>query len=158
MFCRMRRAAITSVMPPATYTVQINIIGYTSEPRTGVQLTREQSVSFDFALQKAMVRWSDLNTYQGLQLLPKTKNHDLSKAYQDPFFTGCMISCHSFQKRMASTTRNQEGWRAAVKYMRDVIMGGEGGGGMSDERVEDFAAYLTAAFGPDSPKPKSPEE
>src|SRR5262249_8668019 len=111
-------------LPADTYTVKITVIGYTSAPRTGVQLTAAQKVSIDFALQKAIVRWSDLNTYQGIQLLPKTKSHDLSKAYQDAFFTGCLISCHSFQKRMASTTRNEEGWRAAVKYMRDEIMGG----------------------------------
>src|SRR5215470_8841972 len=105
-------------LPAATYTVQISVIGYTSAPRTDVQLTAGQNVSIDFALQKSAVRWSDLNTYQGIQLLPKTKSHDLSKAYQDTFFTGCLISCHSFQKRMASTTRNEEGLRAAVKYMR----------------------------------------
>src|SRR5262249_11733861 len=60
-------------LPAATYTVQITAIGYTSAPRAGVQLTAAQNVSIDFALQKATVRWSDLNTYQGMQLLPKTK-------------------------------------------------------------------------------------
>ena len=29
---------------------------------------------------------------------------------------------------------------------------------MSDETIEDIASYLTTAFGPDSPKPQSPEE
>jgi virginiamycin B lyase len=142
----------------ATYTVQITASGYNGVPHTGVQLSGNQNVSFDFELQKGKVRWSDLNTYQGIQLLPKTTNHDLSKAYGDTFFTGCMISCHSFQKRMAAATRNEQGWRNAVKYMRDEIMGGEGGGGMSDERFEDIVAYVTTAFGPNSPKPPSPED
>ena len=145
-------------LPAATYSVQITAIGYKSDPRTGVQLAGDQKVSFDFALQKGRVRWSDLTTYQGTQLLPKTKAHDLSKRYQDPFYVSCMISCHSFQKRMASTTRDADGWRAAVKYMRDVIMGSEGFGGMTDEKAEDFASYLNTAFSLGSPKPPSPAD
>ncbi len=69
-------------LPAATYTVQISAVGYKSDPRADVRLTDDQKASFDFALQKAMVRWSDLSTYQGRQLLPKTENHDLS--YQRP--------------------------------------------------------------------------
>ena len=57
-------------------------------------------LSLDFALQRTPVRWSDLSTYQGRQLLPKTAKHDLS--YKDSFFTTCFQSCHSFQKRMAT--------------------------------------------------------
>src|SRR6267154_160992 len=102
-----------------------------------------------------MVRWGDLTTYQGRQLLPKTKNHDLS--YQDPFFTTCFQSCHSFQTRMTTTAWDEEGWRARVNYMRDTMMVGEGPR-LSDEKLEDFVSYLTTAFGPSSPKPKSPEE
>src|SRR5215472_8891931 len=71
-------------LPGATYTVAINAIGYKSEPRAGVALAADQKASFDFALQKTPVRWSELTTYQGRQLLPKTSNHDLS--YRDPFF------------------------------------------------------------------------
>jgi hypothetical protein len=101
-------------LPAATYSVAITAIGYTADPRNGVQLADSQNAAFDFALQNGTVRWSDLNTYQGTQLLPKGSNHDLARRYQDPFFTGCMISCHSFQHRMASTTRNEDGWRSAV--------------------------------------------
>ena len=52
-------------LPAATYTVQISAVGYKGDPRTDVRLSDGQKASFDFALQKAMVRWSDLNTYQG---------------------------------------------------------------------------------------------
>jgi virginiamycin B lyase len=142
-------------LPAATYTVKITAIGYQGDPRTGVQLTDDQKASFDFALQKTMVRWGDLTTYQGRQLLPKTKDHDLS--YQDPFFTTCFQSCHSFQTRMTSTAWDEAGWRARVNYMRDTMMAGEGNR-LSDEKLEDFVSYLTTAFGPNSPKPKSPEE
>ena len=144
-------------LPAATYAVRIRAIGYKSDPRAGVQLTGDQKASFDFALQKGTVRWSDLNTFQGTQLLPKTKNHDLSKRYQDTFFPSCLISCHSFQSQMAAKTWTDDGLRAAVKYMRDVIIGGEGGS-MTDEKFEDIVSYMTTAFGPNSPKPQSPEE
>ena len=139
-------------LPAANYSVQITAVGYKSDPHNGVQLTADQKTSFDFALQTGVVRWSDLTTYQGTQLLPKTDKHDLSKTYKEPFFVSCMISCHSFQKRMASAPRNEQGWTAAVKYMRDTIMGGEGGGGMSDEKVADYAQFMTAMFGPNSAK------
>src|SRR5262249_798749 len=102
-------------LPPATYTGQISTIGYQSEPRPDLNLTGDQKTSFDFALQKTPVRWSDLSTYQGRKLLPKTKAHDLS--HQAPFFVGCFQSCHSFQKRMATAAHDENGWRARVTYM-----------------------------------------
>lgn len=142
-------------LPAATYNLRITATGYKSDPRGDVPLAADQSTSFDFALQKAAVQWSDLSTYQGRQLLPKTAAHDLS--HQDVFFTTCLQSCHSFQHRMASAAWDQDGWRLRVEYMRDVMMAGEGRR-MSDATLEDFASYLTTAFGPDSPKPPSPED
>jgi virginiamycin B lyase len=140
-------------LPAATYTVRISAVGYKGDPRPDLRLSDSQEASFDFALQKAMVRWSDLSTYQGRQLLPKTEKHDLS--YQDPFFTTCFQSCHSFQKRMATNAWDEDGWRARVKYMREVMMEGRR---MSDDTLEDFVSYLTTAFGPNSPKPASPAD
>jgi hypothetical protein len=140
-------------LPAATYKVHISAIGYTSEPRPDVQLTADQKASFDFALQKTKVRWSDLSTYQGRKLLPKTKDHDLS--HKDVLFTTCFQSCHSFQKRMATETWDENGWRARVTYMRDVMMEGRR---FNDEVYEDVVAFFTNAFGPNSPKPQSPED
>jgi virginiamycin B lyase len=140
-------------LPAATYTVQIRAIGYQSDPRADVRLTADQKTSFDFALQKGKVRWSDLSTYQGRQLLPKTKSHDLT--HKDTLFTTCFQSCHSFQKRMATGTWDENGWRARILYMRDVMMEGRR---FSDEVLEDFVSYFTHAFGPNSPKPESPED
>src|SRR5580765_5933895 len=65
-------------LPAANYSVQITAVGYKGDPHNGVQLTADQKTSFDFALQTGVVRWSDLTTYQGTQLLPKTDKHDLS--------------------------------------------------------------------------------
>jgi virginiamycin B lyase len=140
-------------LPAATYKVQITAIGYASDPRTDVRLTSDEKASVDFALQKSKVRWSDLSTYQGRQLLPKTTGHDLT--HQDALFTTCFQSCHSFQKRMATQTWDENGWRARVTYMRDVMMEGRRFG---DDVFEDFVSYFTFAFGPNSPKPASPED
>src|ERR1700752_2083190 len=63
-------------LPAATYSVQISAVGYKSYPHPRLQLTDEQKVSCDFALQTAPVRWTDLTTYQITQLLPKTAKHD----------------------------------------------------------------------------------
>ena len=60
-------------LPAATYTVKITAIGYSSDPQADVKLTSDQKASFDFALRKEKVRWSDLSTYQGRKLLPKTE-------------------------------------------------------------------------------------
>jgi hypothetical protein len=142
-----------SNLPGATYTVRIEVVGHTSEPRGSVALAVDATASLDFALKKTQVRWSDLSTYQGRQLLPKTKEHDLS--YKDSFFTTCFQSCHSFQKRMATQSLNLDGWRARVRYMSDTMLEGRH---LSDATVEDFASYLNTMFGKTSPKPASPEE
>ncbi len=140
-------------LPDATYTVRIEAIGYTSEPRGSVALAVDATASLDFALEKTPVRWSDLSTYQGRQLLPKTKDHDLS--YKDSFFTTCFQSCHSFQKRMATQSLDLDGWRTRVRYMSDTMLEGRH---LSDATVEDFASYLDTMFGKASPKLASPED
>src|ERR1700720_4110910 len=53
-----------SNLPAATYTVEITAIGYRGDPRADIRLAAEDKASFDFALQKQAVRWSDLSTYQ----------------------------------------------------------------------------------------------
>ncbi len=140
-------------LPAATYKLRVEKIGYKAEPKADVKLAADQSASFDFAIEKTPVRWSDLSTYQGRKLLPKTATHDLS--HKDIFFTTCWQSCHSFQKRMATQTLDESGWRARVIYMRDVMMEGRK---FSDEVTDDFTNYLTTLFGPNSPKPASPED
>src|SRR4051812_44649189 len=59
-------------LPAATYSVRIRAVGFTTDPKPGMQLTDTQNASADFALSKGVVRWTDLNTWQGRQLLPKT--------------------------------------------------------------------------------------
>ena len=87
-------------LPAATYTVQITAIGYKSDPHADVQLTDDQKAAFDFALQKAPVRWSDLTTYQGRNSCPRPPS--TTSAIRTRSSRTCFQSCHSFQKRMAS--------------------------------------------------------
>jgi len=139
----------------AAYTVKIDAIGYKADSRFDVQLAAEQTKSLDFALQKRLARWSDLTTYQGRMLLPKTPEHTLD--HGDRFFTTCFQSCHSFQKRMTFLARDKEGWRERVEYMNEEFMAGYGHR-IGPEEIDDFSTYLTAMFGPGSTKPVSPEE
>src|SRR5436190_14781615 len=85
-------------LPVARYAIRISAVGFGSEPQNDVALADEQTASFDFTLKKVPVRWSELTTYQGRKLLPKTEKRDLS--HRDELFVTCFQSCHSFQKRM----------------------------------------------------------
>jgi virginiamycin B lyase len=138
-------------LPAGDYRVQIRAVGYRVDPRSGVTLTADQNASFDFALQKGMVRWSDISYYQAKQLWPAAKGKDLILEH-------CYI-CHSFQSRMASVTRDLDGWRDRVAFMRDamhfsIFLGPH----FSDQDAEEVATYLASLFGPDSVLPKSPAD
>jgi hypothetical protein len=50
-------------LPPGDYDVQATAIGFKSDPRAGVKVETGQALSLDFAMQKGMVRWSDLSAY-----------------------------------------------------------------------------------------------
>src|ERR1700692_4249938 len=50
-------------LPAGDYRVQIRAVGYRADPRSSVTLTADQNASFDFALQKAMVRWNEISKY-----------------------------------------------------------------------------------------------
>src|SRR4029077_13292565 len=59
------------------YRVQIRAVGYHAEPRSGVTLTADQNASFDFSLQKGLVRWNEISQYQAAQLWPPAKGKEL---------------------------------------------------------------------------------
>jgi hypothetical protein len=100
-------------LPAGQYQLLIRAVGYRTDPRTGVSLTADQHVSFDFALRKGVVRWNEISFYQAIQLWPAGKGKQLIVA-------NCSI-CHEFQTRMASVTRDADGWRDRVEYMRTVM-------------------------------------
>jgi virginiamycin B lyase len=134
------------------YRVSIRASGYKADPKTGVKLTADQNASYDFALQSTPVRWADLSFYQGQKLLPDDRGKDL-------LFTHC-FACHGFESRMASVTRDEDGWRDRVNYMREA-MGffiNRPQNGFTDQKAEDIAYYLNRMFGQDSALPKSPAD
>src|SRR5258705_5303703 len=57
-------------LPAGQYQLQVRAVGYRTAPRPGVSLAADQNASYEFALQKDMVRWADLSQYQGVKLFP----------------------------------------------------------------------------------------
>ncbi len=127
-------------LPAGEYRVQINATGYRADPRAGVSLTADQNASFDFALQPGVVRWNETHLYQEKALWPDGKGKDL-------LLGNCTI-CHEFQSRMASVTRDEEGWRDRVEYMRTAEHYALSN--ITDQNADDLAAYLAKLFGPES--------
>jgi len=136
-------------LPPGEYEVRANAVGYMSDPHVGVKLGAGGSSSLDFALEKGMVRWSDLSVYQGKKLLPDGKGKKLIAAE--------CFACHGFQSRMAATRRDADGWAQAVNYMRDVRRA-RLGNHVDDQAAATIISYLNDTFGVDSKLPKSPAE
>jgi virginiamycin B lyase len=128
------------------YRITIRAVGYTAAPQTGVSLTADQNASYDFALQKGMVRWNDLSQYQAIKLWPASKSKDI-------IADQCFI-CHGFETRIASVTRDKDGWRDRVDYMRTAMHFNVNR--LSDQDADDLAGYLASLYGPDSVLPKSP--
>jgi virginiamycin B lyase len=135
-------------LPAGEYRMQIDATGYRTEPRTGVSLSGDQKTSFDFALQTGTVRWNEIHLYQAKQFWPAAKGKDL-------LFKNCMI-CHEFQSRMASVTRDADGWRDRVEFMRTAMHSALAY--ITDQNADDLASYLTELFGPESVLPKSPAD
>src|SRR5258708_2935124 len=135
-------------LPEGQYQLMVRAVGYRFEPRTGISLTAEQNASYEIALEKGTVHWTDLSIYQGAQLLPEGRVIDR--------LTSTCFGYHGFQSRMAAQVRDETGWRDRVNYMRTSF--GYLLGKFNDEDRDNVTAYLTKYFGPDSPLPHSPAE
>jgi virginiamycin B lyase len=131
------------------YQVRATAVGYKSDPRSGVAVDGAQAVSLDFAMQKGVVRWSDLSIHQGEVLLPDDPGKTV-------LFTRCM-SCHGLQTNIAGTRRDEDGWRNAVALMRDRV-GGVGDPRITDQVAANIVPYLNRVFGVDSEFSRSPAE
>ena len=136
-------------LPAGDYQLKVKAVGFKANPQDGVSLTPEQNASFDFALQKGMVRWADLSLFQAQTLLPEGKGKDL--------LFGTCASCHGFQTRMASTGRDLDGWKDRVDYMRQFVHFFLSPN-FTDQNATDVASYINSAFGVDSELPRSPAE
>jgi virginiamycin B lyase len=134
-------------VPAGEYRVGIKALGFKADAQSGVKLGADQDSSLDFGLQKGVVRWSDTSVYQASKLWP-------AAAAKDKIFNTC-FTCHAFQTRMAAVTRDEEGWRDRVEFMRTAMKFGLEGR-VSDGEADMLATYLNKLFGPDSVLPKSP--
>lgn len=133
------------------YEIRIRAVGFKADPVSSMTLMAAQNASADFALQKSVVRWSDLSLYQGEQLLPDTPG-------KADLFKTC-FACHGFESRMASITRDESGWRDRVTFMVTAMHFFIGGvGRFTDQDEENVVTYLSSTFGPDSTKAKSPAD
>ncbi len=139
-------------LPAGDYRLAIHAPGFKADSKTGVALTADQKLSQDFALQKSYVRWSDLSIEQGKSLLPDDRGKEL-------LFTHCM-ACHGFQSRMAAVTRDEDGWRDRVNYMRDAMgfFVNDPRRQFTDQKADDIVYYLNHLFGEEPALPKSPAE
>ena len=138
-------------LAPGRYDVQVKALGYTSDPRRGmnIEAAAASPVSLDFALQKGAVRWTDLSNYQAKELLPAGKAKPL-------LVTRC-FACHGISTRMAGRRQNADSWFRDVDYMRDAMryfLHDD----VNDETAQELASYLTTTFGLDSSVPHSPAD
>lgn len=139
-------------LTPGEYRVLARAVGYKSDMRSDVKVEVEQPVSLDFALQKGVVRWSDLSIHQGRVLLPDGSG-------KGELFSKCM-NCHGFESREAATRRDEAGWRRAVNFNRDDAagMGYILNWQFTDQEAAVVISYLNTVFGLDSELPRSPAE
>ena len=133
-------------VPAGEYRIAVKALGYTVAPQTGVKLTGTQDTSLNFSLDKGGVRWNELSIYQASKLWP-------ASPAKTKIFSTC-FTCHGFQTRMASVSRDAEGWRDRVEFMRTAMNFGLEGR-VSDQEADMIAEYLAKLYGPDSILPKS---
>jgi virginiamycin B lyase len=144
-------------LPAGEYVLRIRAVGYQAEPRSGVTLAANQSASMDWALKPGTVRWRDLSLYQGEKLIPNIRGKELVFGPLSNFRDAPCQICHGFQTRMASVSRDAEGAKERVDYMRSrmhFLLGGM----VNDEDADKVASFMANAFGPDSVLPKSPAD
>jgi len=138
-------------LPAGDYRLSVRALGTRSEPKSGITLAADGTAAYDFALQSAPVRWSDLTILQGLQLLPEARG-------KQTLFDNC-LSCHGFQSKMAAVTTDEDGWRTRVEFMREAMRSSLADrAGFSDAQADEVVSYLTHVFGEASVLPKSPTE
>jgi virginiamycin B lyase len=134
---------------PGDYRVQIRAVGFKADAQTATGVTPDQNLSFDFALQKGLVRWSDISIFQAKRLIP-------ASAGKDELFKQCFI-CHGFQTRMAAVKRDEDGWKDRVQFMRDA-MHFSLSYRVTDQDAALLASFLNESFGQDAKLERSPAD
>ena len=138
-------------LPAGEYRLSVRAVGYKADPKSGITLAADQDAAYDFKLQSAPIRWTEISQLQGLQLLPNLRG-------KDTLFQNCM-GCHGFQSRMAAVTRDEDGWRDRVNFMREAMRSSLADRrGFSDQQADDVVYYLSHVFTEGSDLPKSPAD
>jgi virginiamycin B lyase len=136
-------------LPAGGYEVEATAVGFKTDPRD-VTVDSVKPVVSDFALQKDIVRWSDLSVHQAQVLFPEGTGKKV-------LFSKCM-SCHGTQTKIASARLDKTAWRKAVDYMRDYKDGVGLRGRVNDEEENDVVSYLAKNFGVEADLPRSPAD
>jgi len=144
-------------LPAGQYQLQVKAVGYRADPRSPVSLAAGQNASYEFALQKGMVRWNDLSQYQGTTLFPAAQGNTVLKGKD--ILVGRCFACHAFQTRMASVKRDENGWRDRVNYMRGAMhFFLDSAQPFTDQNADDVTSYIDLLFGENSVLPESPAD
>ena len=132
-----------------TYAVTPTSVGFKSNPlrRNNVVVEDGKNLTLDFTMQKGMVEWNQLTKYQAGMLLPQANGNGKDVLIQQCF------NCHAFGKIGAVGRHALDGWKDEIEVMRQT-----GVARIRPEVRDEVAAYLAAAFGPDSATPESPTE
>ena len=136
-------------LPAGNYAVTPTSVGFKASPlrRNNIALEDGKKVALDFAMQNGTVEWSQLTKYQAGTLLPQAQGNGKEVLVQQCF------NCHAFGKIGAVGRHDLQGWKDEIDVMRQT-----GVARVRPEMRDEVAAYLAAAFGPDSATPESPAE
>jgi virginiamycin B lyase len=144
-------------LPAGPYQLQVRAVGYRTQPRAPVNLTADQHASYEFPLQKDMVRWNDLSQYQGVKLFPDAQGNTVLKGKE--ILAGRCFACHGFETRMASVKRDKDGWTDRVNYMRGAMhFFLDSAEPFTDQNADDVTSYINLLFGENSVLPPSPAD
>ena len=130
------------------YQVSARKVAYKATTPSAAKLGDGQSVSLNFDLQKTKIGWTEISIHEGGMLLPDGPGKKV-------FFSNC-VGCHGFQRQVASTRRDLNGWHSAVKYMRTEMRAATEK--FTDEQENLVAAWFFQVFGQNSELPASPED
>jgi virginiamycin B lyase len=139
----------TDNLVAGTYAVTPTSVGFKSSPlrRNNVVIENDKNVTLDFTMQNGMLEWSQLTKYQAGTLLPEANGNGKAVLIQQCF------NCHAFGKIGAVGRHDLQGWKDEIEVMRQT-----GVARVRPELRDEVAAYLAAAFGPESATPESPNE
>jgi virginiamycin B lyase len=139
------------------YRVQVRAPGFAADPKSGLKLDANAAIAYSFRLRKDMVRWNDISQYQGTRLFPSAQGNSLLRGKD--VLVGRCFACHAFQTRMASYTRDTDGWRDRVNFMRGAMhFFLDGAQPFPDADADAVTSYIDLLFGQHSVLPPSPAQ